>query len=53
MEERDPSLPPAGVLRRPAFPAEEYGRRLREARRRMTSRGIECLLVHSFPNIAI
>jgi len=51
MEERDPSLPPVGVLRRPAFPPEEYGRRLGEARRRMTGRGIECLLVHSFPNI--
>src|SRR5437016_4790644 len=51
MEERDPSLPAAGVLNRPAFPPEEYTRRLGEARRRMSARGIECLLVHSFPSI--
>lgn len=51
MEERAPSLPTPGVLSRPPFPVEEYTRRLRETRRRMAARGIECLLVHTFPSI--
>jgi Xaa-Pro dipeptidase len=39
------------MLGRPAFTADEYHRRLREVRRRMSAKGIECLLIHSFPSI--
>ena len=51
MEECSPGLPAPDMLKRPAFPPDEYHRRLREVRRRMSAKGIECLLIHSFPNI--
>jgi Xaa-Pro dipeptidase len=51
MEERPPGLPTIDVLKRPAFSTEEYDRRLREVRWRMSAKGIDCLLIHSFPNI--
>lgn len=58
MEERHAGVPAAdplgeqaSALSRPAFTKDEYDRRLRETRRRMADREIDCLLVHSFPNI--
>jgi Xaa-Pro aminopeptidase len=51
MEERHAGVSTAERLSRPEFSTEEYGRRLQATRRRMDDQGIDCLLVHSFPNI--
>jgi len=51
MEECHAGVSAPDLLRRPVFPLAEYNRRLRETRRRMADRGIDCLLVHSFPNV--
>src|SRR5260370_16989138 len=38
-------------LTSPAFPGSEYERRRRAVRDLMEAAGVNCLLVHSFPNI--